>query len=103
VQASNSPDDQATVGTVASSDKKKMLNKALFWYGSKDPEQEFDNAIVGKMMQALKRDIPDDLRGKALDLLSPELQAEVKELEREKPGKGIGHMVRDLCKQLGLP
>jgi hypothetical protein len=55
------------------------------------------------MMQALKRDIPDDLRGKALDLLSPELQAEVKKLEREKPEKGVGHMVRELCTQLGLP
>ena len=48
------------------------------------------------------RDIPDDLRGKALDLLNSELQAEVKELEREKPGKGIGLMVRELCKQLGV-
>jgi hypothetical protein len=103
VQVSNSPNDPATTGTVTSSDKKKMLNKALSWHGSKDPEHEFDNDVMHKMMQALNRKIPDDLRGKALDLLSLELQAEVKELEREKPGKGIGHMVRELCKQLGLP
>ena len=103
VQVSNSPNDPATTGTVTSSDKKKMLNKALSWHGSKDPEQDFDNDVMHKMMRALNRDIPDDHRGQALDLLTPELQARVKGLEREKPGKGIGHMIRELRQQLRLP
>jgi hypothetical protein len=102
VQVSNSPNDQATTGTVTSSEIITNVTKELSGHGSKDREQEFDNVVMDKMMQALNRKIPDDLRGKALDLLSSELQAEVNELEREKPGKGIGHMVRELCKQLGV-
>jgi hypothetical protein len=101
--AGNTPNDQATASTVTSSEIIRKVTKEISGHGSKDHEQEFDNDVMDKMMQALSRAIPDDLRGKALGLLSPELQAEVKAFEREKPGKGIGHMVRELCKQLGLP
>jgi hypothetical protein len=101
--ADNSPIDQARAGTVTRSDQKKMLRNALSRHGSKDHEQEFDNTVMHKMMRALSRDIPDDHRHQALQLLSPGLQAKVKELERERPGKGVGHMVRELRQQLRLP